>query len=249
MDVELRRRVLQRQRQKDLSDELSTSLFTLEAGHAIVDIGAAQDLIGDEAFEKLSQRLRGQGLRCLRLDGQPSAAHGVGGKAEPLFVVPCRLAGVPGVIRVTVVRGGVPHLLSVGLLESMRNTVNYQELGVSEPMQRLRSGHRIVDVADWPGGAFPVPPHLKEELGLEDGAFNLDQTLKSSAVEVYMCDSAGDVGSPVEPHHGHVPLCTAAACPHVRDQVCVAPLDVHAQVLQICDCDSWRRRPSIDGSC
>ena len=175
--------------------------FNLDPGHAILDIGAAQDLIGKEAFDKLSHRLRAQGLRALRLEAQPPSAHGVGGKATPMFqaLIPCILAGIPGVVRVTVIKENIPHLISVGLLEATgaaidmrRNTVSYQELGVSEPMLRLKSGHRAVDIAVWRGGSFPTPPHLKEEFGLTEGAFNTGVKLSGAAVEVYMLDGGGD---------------------------------------------------------
>ncbi|CAE7436187.1 RE1 [Symbiodinium necroappetens] len=173
-----------------LALEPGHAILDIGAGHAILDIGAAQDLIGKEAFDRLSERLREQGLRSLKLSASPPTAHGVGGKATPLFqaLIPCILAGVPGVVQVTLIKESIPHLLSVGLLESTgaaidmrRNTVNYQELGVSEQMQRLRSGHRVVDIASWRGGDFPTPPHLKEEFGLTNGAFNLGAPLTGKA--------------------------------------------------------------------
>ena len=80
------------------------------------------------AFRKLSERLRAQGLRCLRLGCDPPSAHQA--------LVPCVLANLPGVVRVTVIKEGVPQLLSVGLLEAtgavidvQHSTVNYKELG------------------------------------------------------------------------------------------------------------------------
>ena len=150
--------------------------LTLDPGHAILDIGAGQDLIGRESYEPLSERLRQQGLQCIRLAGDPPAAHGVGGQANPLFqaLIPCILGGVPGVIRATVVKENVPQLLSEGLLEAtganinMRtNVITYQELGATEPMLRRWSGHRVVDIARWDGGSFPVPSPLKAEFKLQ----------------------------------------------------------------------------------
>ena len=144
----------------------------------------------------------------------------MGGKAEPLFhaLVPCQLAGIPGVIRVTVVRASVPHLLSVGLFESIgavidvrRNTVNYQELGVSESMQRLRS---------------------RQEYGLEEGAFNLNQTLEGSAVEVYMCASDAVVGSLVDTHRGSDHQLVASQGHSVHDRGSATPCDAHVHVLR-----------------
>ena len=113
----------------------------------------------------------------------------------------------PGVVRVTVIKEDVPHLLSVGLLEATgavidmrRNTVNYKELGVSEAMIRMRSGHRVVDIASWEGTTYPVPPHLCKEYGLTDGAFNTGKTLTGTAVEVYMACAGIGLGS--ELHDG-----------------------------------------------
>ena len=170
--------------------------FAVAPGHAILDIGAGQDLIGEPAFKKLCGRLRDQGLRCLRLAEAPPAAHGVGGQASPLYqaLVPCMLAGIPGVIKVTVIREDIPHLLSVGLLEAtgavidmQRNAIDYKELGTSEAMIRMRSGHRVVDIASWKtGDSFPVPPHLSSEFGLTEGAFNQGVKLTGSAVEACM---------------------------------------------------------------
>ena len=52
-------------------------------------------------------------------------------------------------------------MLSVGLREAtgafinMRpNVVEHQELGARESMQRLRSGHRTVDIGSWNGGTY-----------------------------------------------------------------------------------------------
>ena len=90
----------------------------------------------------------------------------------------CILGGTPGI---TVVKEGVPHLLSV-LLESTgaridmrKNTVHYQELRVSEAMMRMKSGHRLV-ASGWKGGKFPVPPDLRKEFHPKDGAFNLEES-------------------------------------------------------------------------
>ena len=41
---------------------------------------------------------------------------------------------------------------------------------MSEAMIRMRSGHRAVDIASWKGKAYPMPPHLRKEDGLTEGA-------------------------------------------------------------------------------
>ena len=103
-------------------DSLHLVFLTLDPGHAILDIGAGQDLLGKDSYDRLCSRLREQGLQCIRLPGTPPATHGVGGQAHPLFqtLIPCILGGVPGVIRATVVKEDVGQLLSVGLLEEHR---------------------------------------------------------------------------------------------------------------------------------
>ena len=197
----------------------------------------------ERGLQTAERRLREQGLRSLRLASAPPSAHGVGGKAMPLFqaLIPWSiLAGVPGVVRVTVIEESIPHLISVGLLEATgaaidmrRNTVSYQELGVSEPMLRLKSGHRAVDIAAWRGGSFPTPPH--EEFGLTDGAFNLGTKLTGSIVEAYMVvGSAG--GSEAVSVHGadrqeSAPSVSASSSDQRSDVaedgvVCVPPLSV-----------------------
>ena len=188
--------------------------MALNVFFAVAPGRAGQDLIGEPAFKKLCGRLRDQGLPCLRLSEAPPAAHGVGGQASPLFqaLVPCVLAGIPGVIKVTVIREDIPRLLSVGLLEAtgavidmQRNTIDYKELGTSEAMIRMRSGHRVVDIASWKkGDSFPVPPHLSSEFGLTEGAFNQGVKLTGSAMEAYMVRGGPEIEQQSAPSSGHV---------------------------------------------
>ncbi|CAE7947537.1 TNXB [Symbiodinium sp. KB8] len=63
---------------------------------------------------------------------------------------------------------GVGNVVTAAVIE--HNTVEYKELGVSEAMIRMRSGHRAVDIASWKGKAYPMPPHLRKEDGLTEGA-------------------------------------------------------------------------------
>ena len=87
------------------------------AGHAVVDPGASQDLVGVKAYDALVARLREVGLRPVKLKEQPPPASGVGGEAKPLFssLVPCVLGHQPGVIKLTVLDQDIPQLLSVAL--------------------------------------------------------------------------------------------------------------------------------------
>ena len=166
--------------------------LTLPPGHAIIDPGAGQDLIGRPAYEQLRTKLAAVGLRPQPIDEEPSRASGIGGQATTLFMalIPTILGGAPGIVRVTVVQEDIPHLLSIGLLESAgsvidtkANVIRFEEHGTQDKMLRLKSGHRTVDVTKWDGGLFPVPPQVREQYGLSEGAFNLPG---ATAPESYM---------------------------------------------------------------
>ena len=168
------------------------NLLALPSGHAIVDPGASQDLIGLKSFERLCCALRKNGLKVVKLEEKPSPASGVGGDACPLFsvLVPCVLGGKPGIIKMTVVREDIPQLLSAGLLEHAgavidlgSNKIDFKSLGSSMKMTRLGSGHRIIDISQWDKTTFPVPEQLKSEFRLKPGAFDHSD---SESAEAYM---------------------------------------------------------------
>ena len=162
--------------------------LSLPPGHAIIDPGAGQDLIGRPAYEQLRAKLAAVGLRPQPIDEEPSRASGIGGQATTLFMalIPTILGGAPGIVRVTVVQEDIPHLLSIGLLESAgsvidtkANVIRFEEHGTQDKMLRLKSGHRTVDVTKWDGGLFPVPLQVREQYGLSEGAFNLPGAVSS----------------------------------------------------------------------
>ena len=174
------------------SEDGSLTFLSLPSGHAIVDPGASQDLIGLKSYERLVEALAHSGLKPIKLSEKPAPASGVGGDAKPLFnaLVPCILGGKPGIIKMTIVQEDIPQLLSVGLLEHAgavidvaKNQLEFRTLGSSTMMNRLNSGHRTIDVASWKGGVFPVPEQLETEFCLKPGAFNSSD---SSAVRAYM---------------------------------------------------------------
>ena len=188
------RRVLDQFKEKENRE----IFLSLPPGHAIIDPGAGQDLIGRPAYEQLRAKLATVGLRPQPIDEEPSRASGIGGQATTLFMalIPTILGGAPGVVRVTVVLEDIPHLLSIGLLESAgsvidtkANVIRFEEHGTEDKMLRLKSGHRTVDVTKWDGGLFPVPPQVREQYGLSEGAFNLHG---ATAKESYM-ERAADV--------------------------------------------------------
>ena len=92
-----------------------------------------------------------------------------------MALIPTILGGFPGIVRVTVVKENVPHLLSIGLLEKVgsvidtkSNVIHYLEHAARDEMHRLSSGHRTVDVTKWRGGHFPVPELVHDQYGLAD---------------------------------------------------------------------------------
>ena len=172
-------------------EEDDKSFLTLASGVAIIDPGAGQDLIGQEAYRRLEEELARGGLRAVKLEEKPAPASGVGGRAKTMFtaLVPCILGGAAGVVKVTVVEEDIPHLLSIGLLESAgavintaSNVIEFRNIGTEDSMTRIKSGHRVLNIAKWSGEQFPVPEEVKEQYGLQAGAFNL----LSESCEVYM---------------------------------------------------------------
>lgn len=165
--------------------EASQNYLTIPEGHAIIDPGASQDLIGLPAYERLCAKLKENNLKTIKLNTTPSPASGVGGNATPLFeaLCPCVLAKQPGVIRITVLKEDIPHLLSIGLLEhsgavidTADNLIRFKRFDKQDQMLRLDSGHRILNIADWDGSDFPVPDILSEKYGVVPGDFNIRPT-------------------------------------------------------------------------
>ena len=170
--------------------------LTLPPGHAIIDPGASQDLIGLKSFERLTESLGHNGLKPIKLDEVPAPASGIGGDARPLFCAlsPCVLGGKPGIIKLTVVSDDVPQLLSVGLLEHAgaiidvpRNQIRFQNFGTSADMNRLSSGHRTLDISSWNGEPFPVPQQLRDQFQLSADASNLADAQVSRDYAAFSC--------------------------------------------------------------
>ena len=174
------------------------NFLQVPAGHTVIDPGASQDLIGYEAFQKLTKRLEEQGLRPVVLSEKPPPASGIGGKAEPMFnaLSPIFLGGRPGVIKLTVLRENIPHLLSIGLLEFVRavidtgtNKISFGAFDSSSPMLRLESGHRLLDVASCGKCEFHIPDEVVREYGLSVGDFQCSPD--SEPCQAYMGGSTG----------------------------------------------------------
>lgn len=155
--------------------ETQLNMFTIPAGNAIIDPGAAQDLIGVRHYEQLKERLKEVGLQTVELKEDLPAASGVGGSAKAVKTAlsPCILGGQPGIVKLVVIEGEVPHLLSIGLLEHAGSVIDtatgkitFKNFGTEAHMGRLSSGHRTLNIADWGGGIFPAPKEVQEAFEL-----------------------------------------------------------------------------------
>lgn len=158
--------------------------LTLTSGQAIIDPGAAQDLIGKPAYDRLKEHLASCGLQPVVQENSGSLRNpsGIGGSAKALFksLVPVSFGQKPGLLEMTVIDADIPPLVSVGFLDFLgtslnlpKNKIVFEKLGITMPISKLPSGHRTIELCDWPGGAFPVPSNVKDDFGLKDGAFNL----------------------------------------------------------------------------
>ena len=180
--------------------ECRESFVSIPAGHAIIDPGAAQDLVGKPAFDRLRKKLAEIGFQPVILSEEPPAAAGIGGKADALFVAltPCFLGQQPGIVKLTVLKQDIPHLLSIGLLEHAQsiidtssNKIQFRAFGCSADMTRLPSGHRTLDISSWDGEEFNVPEQVLKDFNLKPDAFKLSD---SAISEVYMAASSIGVG-------------------------------------------------------
>ena len=156
---------------------------------AILDIGATQDIVGEAAMLAIEDELSRCGLRAIEVPTTASTPTGVGGAAKVLrtMLVPISPGGVPAVVQFVVIEGGVPPLLSVGLLEHLgasmdlvTNRIHFKAIDVEMKMTNLPTGHRAIQLVQWPGGSFPVPAAAKEQYRLKDEAF-AKQSAASSA--------------------------------------------------------------------
>eukprot|EP00971_Amphidinium_carterae_P298735 5935076-Amphidinium_carterae.1 len=98
---------------------LQTGTFaTWTQGTALVDTGAAQDVIGEDTYMRLAAWWAKRGVFPVDLPRLSKSASGVGGETEVIKTVllPISIAKRFGVVATSVLRGSLPHLLSVGYL-------------------------------------------------------------------------------------------------------------------------------------
>ena len=183
--------VLSREKQVEAALE-ALSFLTIPSGEAILDIGATQDLIGEQAASVLEKQLENVGLKTVEVPTSSAIPSGIGGPArvKRAMLVPVSIGGVPGVLYMTVLAANIPPLLSVGFLEHLgakidliNNVALFQSIEVSVGMRRLSTGHRCIPIVSWNGGTFPIPQEAVIRHKLKPGAFDLKPSVSSFYLE------------------------------------------------------------------
>ena len=132
----------------------------------VVDTAAQDGLIGKASLLQLAQALREKGLQYRWNPKKKAQASGVGGRAEVIGVaeVPVGIAGVNGLMELTVVTDNVPLLLPIKMLRQLRaivdldsDTLELKAFGVKTPMTKLPSGHMSVDVLSFAPEGWSLP--------------------------------------------------------------------------------------------
>ena len=136
------------------------------SNEGIVDTAAQDGLIGKAALLRFAETLRGYGLKIRWNTSKKAQACGVGGKATVIGIaeVPIGIAGVNGLIELTVVTDNVPMLLPIRMLKNLRAVVDLdtdvlelKAFGVKAPMHQLPSGHMSVSVVEFAPEGWSVP--------------------------------------------------------------------------------------------
>ncbi|OLP86862.1 DNA topoisomerase 3-alpha [Symbiodinium microadriaticum] len=159
-------------RQKTVKPESDNELcdsfvgVTTVSGEGIVDTAAQDGLIGKAALLQLTETLRGFGLQIRWNHAKKAQASGVGGKAKVLGIaeLPIGLAGINGLLEVTVVQDNVPLLLPIKLLRQLRavvdldaNLLRLKAYGVETSMHEMPSGHMSVSVTSYAPEGWSLP--------------------------------------------------------------------------------------------
>lgn len=154
--------------------------LTTNAEQGIVDTAAQSGLIGEEAFNRLEKSLEERGLKPRKTNRQ-GQARGVGGEAISVGVaeLPLGIAGVNGVLEVTIVKDEVPLLLPVSLLRDLgacvdlvNNELKLEKYDKKASMRVLKSGHVSVDVMDFDVEGWRMPQEARAH-GLQEKDFQL----------------------------------------------------------------------------
>ncbi|CAE7573255.1 RE1 [Symbiodinium sp. CCMP2592] len=193
---------------------------TTTAGEGIVDTAAQDGLVGKAALLQLTEALRSFGLQIRWNTQKKAQASGVGGKAKVIGIaeIPIGIAGVNGLLEVTVVQDNVPLLLPIRLLRQLRAIVDLDRdvlqlkaYRVETPMHSLPSGHMSISVTSYAPEGWSLP-HAAASQSLKHDEYVLMTTgflnqsmypLEGSSVKTLKFDIGDDNGeSPPAPNAG-----------------------------------------------
>ena len=147
------------------ADPVSFVGVTTSSTEGIVDTAAQDGLIGKPAMLRLVEELRRRGMK-IRWNGKRAQATGVGGKATVIGVVeaPVGIAGINGLLEMTVVQEDIPMLLPIKLLRQLRavvdldqNVLELRKYDTQARLSELPSGHVAVDVMSFDPSGWSVP--------------------------------------------------------------------------------------------
>lgn len=128
------------------------------AGQAVVDTGCGRAIIGEDNLNPLREALSatGETVEEIVMDSPAKFRYGDGSvnSAKALVVVPWKVGKYKILLRVHVVPGGTPFLMSkpaMKMLGAIINTVNdsmtLTTIDTVVPMTESRSGHYLIDLA------------------------------------------------------------------------------------------------------
>ena len=129
----------------------------IPSGHALIDTGAQNAVIGQQDYNELKLRLAQQGLKPRELPGQ-GQCKGVGGVSKYVLTaeVPVSVAGIHGLLTTNVVGAPVPYLLPINFLKACGMVLDLEEMtctwksfgGLQSDISELVSGHLAIDMLD-----------------------------------------------------------------------------------------------------
>ncbi|CAE7227253.1 Ank2 [Symbiodinium sp. CCMP2592] len=168
MNAVCRRRSSSRTTESDQDRGQSAESFVgavTSSKQGVIDTAAQDGLIGKPAMLRLVDSLRERGLG-IRWTGKRAQATGVGGRATVIGVIeaPMGIAGVNGLVEMTVVQEDIPLLLPIKLLRQLRAIVDLDEqmlvlkkFGTKASLCDLPSGHIAVDVMAFAPEGWSLP--------------------------------------------------------------------------------------------
>ena len=208
---------------KEVASEQGSGLSSfigvaLEDHQGLVDTAAQEGLVGKNALLKYLGALRPLGLRGHWVD-KPASARGIGGNASVVGVceLPVGLAGVPGVLEVTVVAEDVPLLIPISLLKALgavinipKSTIQLLHVQADTVMHSLGSRHLAISIMEFGPKGWQFPEACK--------AVRQERDFRTSSQQVSVQKRCGP--SLMRPHaplslfgHACVPSASCGAAP------------------------------------